>query len=606
MKSYSYQELDMLSNRVAYGLTKDFEDDDQSPVAVLMHRSADLIVMLLGILKSGRAYIPLDPGFPKERLEYIVAHSKIRYVVTHNELGNILESDVAFINAEMMINNDLGSNENINVEIKSSDTAYIIYTSGSTGKPKGVEIGHLSLLNFLLSMQQEPGVTTDDILFSVTTQSFDISILEFFTPLISGATVYVVDKQVLENPLGIINQIRQVKPTIVQATPSFYQMLYNAGWDGDQNTKILCGGDLLSKSLAEKLIYSCKEVWNMYGPTETTIWSSIKKINTPDDASNIGKPIRNTTFYILDEYSELVPVGTPGNLYIGGDGLAKGYFKNRELTSEKFIQNPYNSEERIYDTGDVGKWNTLGEIEFLGRNDNQVKIRGYRIELGEIETKLNQLDNIKSSVVVAKKYADQEALLIAYVVPNQQPLVADSIIEALRKELPEYMVPYTLITLENFPLTPNKKVDRKSLAQRDVQSAQESVSYQTPKTELEIKVCKYFKDILGLQKEVSVTDNFFRLGGHSLNAVKLIGFVERNLGYQISLKTIFDYPTVRSLCQFLLEKGLERTNPIVQIAQKEYYPITTPQYAIWLAGFKQEKSIAYNMFTAYHVEGKIR
>ncbi len=605
VNTYTYQELDHLSNKVADYLNHNFEDNDKSPVGVLMNRSANLIVILLGVIKTGKAYIPLDPDFPKERLQYIIEHSGVKCVISTNELEATIQSEAKYINAEIALNFDSKATV-INVEkIKSSDTAYIIYTSGSTGKPKGVEIAHKSLLNFLLSIQQAPKLDTKDLLFSVTTQSFDISVLEFFTPLISGATIFVVSKDTLIDPLEIIKQLKYIQPTIMQATPSFYQMLYNAGWSGDKNLRILCGGDLLSESLAENLINTCADVWNMYGPTETTIWSSIKKITKTKDASNIGKPIHNTKLYILDEYLQVLPIGVSGNIYIGGDGLALGYFKDKKLTEEKFITNPFDTSEKIYNTGDIGKWNINGEIEFHGRNDNQVKIRGYRIELGEIETKLNQLSTIKSSVVVAKKSKKQEATLIAFVILVHEPFNLEKIMGDLRKELPEYMIPYTIIPLESFPVTPNKKVDRKSLAKRNIDFAVIKSTYVKPSTDLETKISEYYKDILELKNKVSITDNFFTLGGHSLNAVRLIGIIEKKLQYQISLKTIFDHPTVASLSSFLEEKETQKLKKIVPIAERSYYPITLSQYAIWLAGIQNEKSIAYNMFRSFSVEGNI-
>ncbi|WP_378186696.1 amino acid adenylation domain-containing protein [Aquimarina sp. W85] len=604
-KNYTYKQLDNLSNQVAKYILQEFGNNDTSPIAVLMNRSADLIIILVGIFKSGRAYIPLDPSFPKERLKYIIAHSDVKCIIGDAQKQDIINAIVRFVSIDAILytNNFNTYKTSFVNRVKSSDTAYIIYTSGSTGDPKGVEVGHQSLLNFLLSIQQKPGITNDDILFSVTTQSFDISILEFFTPLISGAKLYVIDSDTLIDPLAIIKELKRIKPTIMQATPSFYQMLYNANWEGDSTLKVLCGGDLLSESLAENLLNTCSEVWNMYGPTETTIWSSIKKIDTPKDASNIGKPIQNTKIYVLDDYRNLLPVGARGNIYIGGDGLAKGYFKNEVLTKEKFIKNPFNENEKIYETGDMGRWNTRGEIEFSGRNDHQVKIRGYRIELGEIETKLNQLKTIKSSVVVAKKKINQEASLVAYVVLNQKSINVNEVIDHLQKELPEYMIPYTIIPLKKIPLTPNKKVNRKILAQKDIETSVVASKHKKPITVLELKLSKYYKEVLETKNEIGTTDNFFRLGGHSLNAVRLIGRIEKELKHQISLKAIFDHPTIESLALFLEQRETKELKIITLTGRKSHYPITLPQYAIWLTSFQSEKSIAYNMFRAYRVEG---
>ncbi|WP_282089004.1 amino acid adenylation domain-containing protein [Aquimarina algiphila] len=601
INAFTYKELDVLSDRIADYLLHNF--DDRSPIAVLMDRSASLVVILIGIFKSGRAYIPLDPSFPEERLEYIITNSEVKCVVGRCDLKDTIKTKIRFIHPDVIINSNDFNNANKIEQVKPFDTAYIIYTSGSTGKPKGVEISHQSLLNFLLSIQQTPKIDTKDLLYSVTTQSFDISILEFFTPLLSGATLYVADKNTLEDPLTIVKELEEIKPSVIQGTPSFFQMLFNADWKGDKHLKVLCGGDLLSESLAKKLIVTCAEVWNMYGPTETTIWSSIKKIIVPEDASNIGKPIHNTSIYILDKYRKLLPIGTMGDIYIGGDGLAKGYFKNELLTQEKFTENPFNKNEKIYNTGDLGRWNINGEIEFLGRNDTQVKIRGFRIELGEIETKLNQLAGIKSSVVIAKKSKIQEAILVAYVVLSQKTFSSNKVIKTLRKELPEYMIPYIIVPIEKFPLTPNNKIDRKSLTSREINPMLVGKTYKEPTSDLEIKLCEYYKEVLKFNNKIGVTDNFFTLGGHSLSAVKLIGIIEKELQFQISLKTIFDYPTIELLSSFLKGKEVQDLKPIIPISERSYYPITLPQYAIWLASLQDEKSIAYNMFRSFSIEG---
>ncbi len=604
-KQYTYAEVDRISNQIALEIKERFGEDNNTPIAVLMERSADLVTTFLGIMKSGHAYIPLDPSFPKERLNYITKHSKVNCVIGHKELKYLMNADVTFIDAVKLLQTENSSNQELK-KVTPKDSAYIIYTSGSTGNPKGVEIGHESLFNFLQSIKNHPGLEKDDILYSVTTQSFDISILEFFTPLITGATVYIVANKTLTDPLVIIDEIQKVQPTIIQGTPSFYQMLYNVGWKGDKQLKILCGGDLLSESLAQKLINTSCKVWNMYGPTETTIWSSVKPILSPKDASNIGKPIENTSFYILDNQMQLLPVNTPGNIYIGGKGLAKGYFKAQDLTNEKFIKNPFNPAEIIYDTSDVGKWTTAGEIEFLGRNDNQVKIRGYRIELGDIETQLNSIENIKSSVVIAKKRKDHEVFLVAYLITENNGFEYDEIINYLRNKLPEYMIPYTLIEIDEFPLTPNKKVDRKYLSQLETTQNRVEDVLLLPRSTQEKELYQFYKKVLKRNDDFSISKSFFALGGHSLNAVKLIGLIEKKYQQRLSLKTIFNYPDIISLANYLQNKSTKTLQAITPVKPREYYPITFPQYMIWLASLQSEKSIAYNMFGAYSISGNMR
>jgi amino acid adenylation domain-containing protein len=600
---YTYAELAKLSDQIASYLITTYGEEDRSPVTLLLDRSSLMVAVLLAVMKSGRPYIPMDPTFPKDRLYYILKHSQSSLMISEKNYAIMDSDEVSILEIENILEKMTASTAILSNTISSDDTAYIIYTSGSTGNPKGVEIGHRSLLNFLIGMQQTPGVDSTDIFFSVTTYSFDISILEFFTPLISGGQLYVASQDLLTEPDQIIKEITEVGATIIQATPSFYQMLFNAKWQGDKGLKVLCGGDLLSESLAGRLVDSNQEVWNMYGPTETTIWSSIKKIERSKDASNIGKPIQNTQFYIVDDFLNPMPLGAIGSIYIGGDGLAKGYYHDDKLTKQKFSNNPFIEEGLIYETGDIGRWDEQGEIVFSGRNDNQVKIRGYRIELGDIETKLNQVAQIKNAVVIAKKKQEQEAFLVAFVLTENEQLNIEDVLNDLKNELPEYMIPYTIIRLEKFPLTPNQKLDRKALMQRSIHRDINKNDFKAPNNDLEIKLSEYWKSLLHIDRELSVTDNFFTLGGHSLNAVKLVGLVNKNFSSKISLKTIFDYPTIESLSQYL-QKLTPNYSDIIPISKsKDFYPLTPSQYNIWLASQKENISIAYNMSSAYNIDG---
>ena len=535
--SYSYEELNQVSNRIAQYLTDHYGDINQSPIAVLLDRSATMVALLLGILKAGRAYIPLDPNFPKDRLSYIIANSEVEMIISENNYNIEQPEGITVLTLENILCGIEALNGDKLKRISPEDTAYIIYTSGSTGNPKGVEIGHKSLVNFLTSIQNKPGVVPTDLLFSVTTYSFDISILEFFVPLISGATLYIASNEVLQDPNLTIQRLEELKPTIIQATPSFYQMLFNADWTGNDKLKVLCGGDLLSEALAEKMISSCMEVWNMYGPTETTIWSSIKRILYKKEASNIGKPIHNTEFYILDQFLRPKPAGTVGAIYIGGDGLAKGYYKNQELTDTKFIKNPFSNTDLIYETGDVGKWNAKGEIEFLGRNDNQVKIRGYRIELGEIENALLKISFIDAAVVMVKVDANDNQVLVSYLI-SKLDLNGLNIKLHLKEFLPDYMIPAFYIQLESMPLTPNGKIDRISLPSPQNMELISIVEYMPARNETEAKLIKIWIEVLGIQK-VGVKDNFFELGGNSLNATRLIGLILKQFELKISITDLF-------------------------------------------------------------------
>ncbi|WP_117611361.1 non-ribosomal peptide synthetase, partial [Flavobacterium sp. Leaf82] len=536
-RSFSYSELHKLSNQIAAYITANFIEQDKSPIAVLLDRSAYMVAILLGIMKTGRAYIPLDPTFPKERLDFIVANSGCKILI--NEKNYELEKieNLKVISIESILEQTDQLDGDLKLKVTPDHTAYIIYTSGSTGNPKGVEIGHKSLLNFLLSMKNKPGFGPEDTLFSVTTYSFDISILEFFAPLISGSGLYIAIQDVLSDPNLIIQRLNEIQPTIIQATPSFYQLLFNAEWQGNKNLKILCGGDLLSKSLTEKLLSNTLEVWNMYGPTETTIWSSTKKINFPDESSNIGKPIQNTQFYILDSFLKPKPVGTVGTIYIGGDGLAKGYYKNSSLTDQKFIKNPFSNGGFIYDTGDVGKWNTKGEIEFLGRNDNQVKIRGYRIELGDIESALFKISAIDAAVATVKTDDQGNKFLVGYLTSKEKLDVTDLKFR-LKDFLPDYMIPAYFVQLQAMPLTPNGKIDRASLPNPDNLKITSSVEYEAPRDEVETKLVQIWSEVLNIET-IGINDNFFELGGNSLSATRLISLIHKQFLVKISINDLF-------------------------------------------------------------------
>lgn len=593
----TYLELDTLSNHVASKLSS-----EKSPVAILLNRSSHLLAIKLGVLKSFRAFIPLDPKFPMERLQYIIGKSGCKTIITEKNIENeekLLDST----NIQKYYLSDL-----LNIEFTEADystpnsnqTAYVIYTSGSTGNPKGVEISHGSLANFLNSMKCKPGLKENDILYAVTTTSFDISILELFLPLISGGTVFIAEGSILSDPQKIISELKTINPTVIQATPSFYQMLYNTGWEGCAHLKILCGGDLLSETLANKLLTTNSEVWNMYGPTETTIWSSTKQILKSEEFNNIGKPIDNTSLYILDQWFNPVPIGAIGNLYIGGHGLAKGYYLNQKLTNEKFIESDKLG-ERIYDTGDFCKWNNDGDIIFLGRNDNQVKIRGYRIELGEIEKRLATHKTINQAVVIAQKQEDTQ-ILVAYIISISN-YDENSIFDYLEKTLPPYMIPQHIIEIDHFPLTSNRKINRKELQERDIKIKNQNVKLFNSETE--IRLSKIWKQLLQVD-EISVNDNFFRLGGDSLKAAKLVYDINTQFKTTLIQSEVFKNPTIKKLAKLIKERKSKDENHIIEKAKnKDFYDLTYPQKNIWLASQIEKGSLAYNMNIGFNLKGEL-
>ncbi|MCB0640785.1 MAG: amino acid adenylation domain-containing protein, partial [Phaeodactylibacter sp.] len=598
-QSISYEALDRLTDSIAARLLQ--REPKALPVGVLMSRSAYTVAVLLGILKAGKPYIPLDPSFPEERLKYIQEHSGLSVLIS-----DASDKAAAFEQVEVVDLKELLAEARMTApqglpQVTGEQTAYIIYTSGSTGRPKGVEIGHHALLNFLWSMQQPPGLETEDLLYAVTTYAFDISILEFFLPLITGATVYVADQETLDDYQQTILSITQVAPTVIQATPSFFQLLVNGGWAGAEKLKLLCGGDLLSEELAGQLLQRGRELWNMYGPTETTIWSTIQQITRPEQAADIGKPIANTQCYVLDEQQQLVPLGSIGVLHIAGDGVAKGYFKAPELTAEKFVANPFGT-GRLYHTNDLVRWTRTGTLEFLGRNDNQVKIRGYRIELGDVEAQLHRIPELRQAVVVACRQRGQEAFLAAYVLRERSDFDLQACLPLLEQCLPAYMVPRALIPVDAFPLTPNKKIDRKALAQRPIQSEHSATAAAPVRGIVQEQLATFWQEVLDLEQPVGPADNFFALGGHSLNAVRLTERINTQLNYQIGLKAIFDHPTVETLAGYLATQ--DRQQPSIPLAEtKALYALSPSQYNLWLAAQDPRRSIAYNLVAAFEVEG---
>ena len=553
----TYAELNARGNQLAHYLRR-LGVGPESLVGICVERSLDLIVGLLGILKAGGAYIPLDPAFPKERLAFMIDDASVPVLLTQQRLTADLPSDgakVVCLDADWAViarqsaDNPVGG-------AGSDNLAYVIYTSGSTGKPKGVQIGHRALTNFLCSVRRNPGLDSDDVLLSVTTPSFDIAALELYLPLVVGARLVIVGREVAADGNQLKERLAHIGATVMQATPATWKMLIDVGWQGGERFKALCGGEALSPELAWQLLKRSGSLWNMYGPTETTIWSAGCKIESGDEPISIGRPLANTQIYLLDENLNPVPIGVPGELHIGGDGLARGYLNQPELTAQKFIRNPFNKDSaaRLYKTGDLARRLSNGTIEYLGRLDEQVKIRGFRIELGEIESALRQHAAVRDCVVVAREHSAGDMRLVAYVVPATEMAVDRKGLRAfLREQLPDYMMPAAVIELAELPLTPTGKVNRRALPAPEY-DAQLKESYVAPRTPAEQLLAAVWGEVLKVSR-VGVNDNFFELGGHSLLAVRLFARLEKDFGKRLPLATLFQAPTVRQLALILRQEG---------------------------------------------------
>ncbi|MEH2158037.1 amino acid adenylation domain-containing protein [Nostoc sp.] len=554
----TYQELNNRANQLAYYLQQLGVKPDVL-VGICIERSIEMLVGLLAIMKAGGAYMPLDPAYPKERLAFTLVDSQVSVLLAQAHLVNDLpphSAKVVCIDADSTAFADY-STENVVSNVNPQDLAYVIYTSGSTGKPKGVQIPHSAVVNFLTTMRQTPGLAKEDILLSVTTLSFDIAALELYLPLIVGARLVLVNREITIDSNQLIKQLVSNGVTVMQATPATWRMLVAAGWESQNTMKILCGGEALDYSLAYQLLERGQEVWNLYGPTETTIWSAVQKVNYQEQqqgVSSIGRPIANTQFYILDSHHKLVPVGVPGELHIGGVGLARGYWNRPQLTEEKFIPSPFESGKRLYKTGDLARYLRDGKIEFLGRIDHQVKIRGFRIELGEIEALLEQHPQVRKTVVVAREDIPNDCRLVAYLVnhENATPSV-NELRRFLKEKLPEYMLPSVFVVLDVLPLTANGKVDRRALPVPENLRPELTKTFQPPQSQMEQQIAKLWQDVLHLDK-VGIHDNFFDLGGHSLLMIQLNHKLRTILQRDISVVTLFQNPTIYRLAQHLSQQ----------------------------------------------------
>lgn len=543
----TYRELDARADEIAAALVA-AGAGPETGIGICMGRSIDLVAALLGTWKAGAYYIPMDPAYPAERLLDMLAIARCRMVLV-DEAGAGLRLPAG---AEA-ITLDTGQAPRPTAiphwEGHPDGCAYTIFTSGSTGRPKGVQVTHKALSAFLAAMATEPGLHSDDVLLAVTSISFDIAGLELLLPLVEGSRVVLAQREDTFDGRRLLELVRTHRVTIMQATPATYRLMLAAGWPTSVQIKCLCGGEAMPPELARELRPRTTSLWNMYGPTETTIWSTVSRVT--ETAPRIGRPIAGTVVRVLDPNGALCPIGVPGELHIGGAGLARGYVERPDLTAERFVPDPHATSPgaRLYRTGDLVVWRADGELDFIGRIDNQVKIRGFRIELGEIEIRLSEYPGVRQAVVVAARERKEESAgsdvrLAAFVVAEENAVAVADLREFIAGKLPGYMIPTQIVRLAELPLTPNGKVDRKALERLAAEGCQAPTRSRTPPASpRELAVAELWRSVLGVE-DVAREDNFFEHGGHSLLAAHVVEMLRSELGLPCTLQDFFEAQTL--------------------------------------------------------------
>jgi amino acid adenylation domain-containing protein len=564
----SYAELDRRAGELARRL-RAAGVGRETVVAVCLERSPALVAALLGVLKAGGAYLPLDPTFPAARLALILEDARPAALLTErrvqaalppNAIATVLCDDGATAAGPSDPGFPPGAPE---------DLAYVLYTSGSTGRPKGVEVPHRAVVNLLVSMGREPGFTADDALLAVTTIAFDIAALEIFLPLISGGRVILADGPSVADPRRLAGLIAGCN--VMQATPATWRALLEIGWTGHARLKILCGGEALPRELADRLLARGASVWNLYGPTETTIWSTVAAVEPGARPVSVGRPIANTSTYILDASGRTVPVGVTGELCIGGAGVARGYRGQPELTRARFGACPAAPGERLYRTGDIARWRADGTIEWLGRSDDQVKIRGFRVALGEIEAALAAHPAVAAAAVRAWRDRSGEHGLVGYIVARGDAAAPDApaLRRFLQQTLPDYLVPSRFVALDALPLTPNAKVDRKALPAPETRAGDPApAAARPPRGDRQCRLAAIWCDVLGVPS-VGARDNFFDLGGHSLLVTRLLRRIEDAFGRRLPMAVVFQAPTVEEMAALLDDDAPTLRHPRIVPFQTE-------------------------------------
>ncbi|CAI6080263.1 Dimodular nonribosomal peptide synthase [Paenibacillus sp. JJ-100] len=615
-ETLTYAALNERANQLAHQLIQAYEAGPEQVVGIAMPRSLEVVIAILAVHKTGAAYLPLDPDYPEDRLIYMMEDAKPACVVTvMDNLANIPQtSDIPIL---VIDQTDIvqalccrsGTNpEGDDLPGKASmlNPAYLIYTSGSTGRPKGVAVTHLGLANLLEDMKTRLQVGSQDRWLSVTTIAFDISVLEIFLPLTTGARLDIAPKDTILDPVALAGKMRKQKTTIMQATPTLWKYLVMSRPGRFDGLTVITGGEALTEELKLSLEGLGCQVNNQYGPTETTIYSTAASLGVGQSGKpNIGGPVRNTQLYVLDQSMQPVPPGVAGELYIAGEGLARGYLGRPDLTAERFVANPYGQPgSRMYRTGDLAQWLPDGSIDYLGRADHQIKIRGFRIELGEIESIIASYPGVAQVTVIAREDQPGNQRLAAYIVAEagecQTEIDLSDIRAYVTDVLPDYMVPSAFMLLPEMPLTPNKKIDRKQLPVPSMASNTAGREARTPQEEM---LCGLFAEILGVAK-VSIDDDFFELGGHSLLAGRITARVREVFGAELNIGTVFESPTVAGLARKLDQTNFVR--PVIQPVLREAgLPLSFAQQRLWFLYCLEGASPTYNIPWVARLTGKL-
>lgn len=589
-RELGYRELDRRANMVAHALRAQGVGPGML-VGLYVDRSLEMVIGLLGILKAGGAYVPLDPSYPADRLAYMVELSASSVIVTQPALRDTLPSpvpSVVVVDADVPL--DASADAPPQGGAGPEDPAYVIFTSGSTGKPKGVEIRQRSAVNLIRSIAREPGLTDADTICAISTLSFDIALTELVVPLTVGARILLVDRDTVRDGLRLRKLVDTAPLTIMQATPATWRMLLDVGWSGRRDMRIISTGEALPRELADRLMPMARELWNLYGPTETTVYSALCRVQPGEGPIIVGRPVDNTRIHLVDRYMQRQPVGVPGELLIGGDGLAAGYRGRPDLTAEKFIPDPFSSDPhaRLYRTGDLAFWRTDGTVQVIGRIDHQIKLRGFRIELGEIETVLAQYPGMTQVVVHCREDRPGDQRLVAYFTQDGTRAADTDLRAHLKLALPDYMVPSAFVGLDAFPLTPNGKVDRHALPAPEA-TAGASDDFLAPRTPEEESLATLWGELLNLPT-VDVRANFFDLGGHSVLGTQMLSRIEYEYGIELSLRVLFEAPTLEQMAARIAEACAIADQSDMEALLRKLEHLSDEEVAQQLVGGLKERS----------------